>query len=64
MLTIDQRIRQSRAKWRIIAARELREFQRGERPSFGDFNRRQERDLVAKAYEAGRRDALFETSKL
>ena len=50
-------IRQSRAKWRIIAKREMAEFLRGERSVVGNFDARREVDLVRLAYALGKRDA-------
>lgn len=61
-LTAEQRIRQSRTKWKIIARREMAEFLRGDRQIVGNFEVRREHDLVAQAYEAGRRDGRTEAT--
>lgn len=53
----DQRVKQNRTKWRIIAMREMREMMAGKRLWVGNFRSRAELDLARTAYLAGWRDA-------
>lgn len=57
-MTPEQRLRQSKVKFRLIRDREFRQFMAGQLDSLpGNLNTRIALDAIKTAYAAGRRDA-------